>query len=118
MAAATGTATAAPIDHAGAVKPTDVCNFTTARPTLSQGSSGTAVKQLQCYLNFSLDDDPLAVDGSFGSLTEAAVLEFQRCNRKTPDGIVGSQTWGALKTVANGPSFADAGDPRSCLPST
>jgi lysozyme len=116
--AAAGTATAAPIDHAGAVKPADVCNFTTARPTLSQGSSGAAVKQLQCYLNFSLDDDPLTQDGSFGSITKATVLEFQRCDRISADGVVGPQTWGALKTVANGPTFADSGDPRSCLPST
>lgn len=116
--AAAGTASAAPIDHAGTVKPADVCNFTTARPTVSQGSSGVAVKQLQCYLNLSLDDDPLAIDGSFGPLTNAAVFEFQRCDRIGVDGIVGPQTWGELKRVANSPNFADAGDPRSCSPST
>jgi len=116
--AAPGTASAASTDHAGVLKPADVCNFTPNRPPLGPGSSGVAVKQLQCYLNFSLDDDPLAEDSSFGSMTETAVIEFQRCDRISPDGQVGPITWGELKRVANSPNFADGGDPRSCLPST
>ncbi len=107
---AAGTANAAPAVHPSTVKPHNVCNFTSATPILNPGSSGAAVKQLQCYLNDSLDDDHLTVDGSFGSLTEAAVLEFQGCDGLAVDGSVGPRTWPELKRVANGPRFCDAGD--------
>lgn len=95
------------------------CNFSSTPPTIAEGSPDVgAVQQLQVCLNLSLDDDGLNVDGSFGPLTEAAVIEFQRCDRIGVDGIVGPQTWGALKRVANSPTFADTNDPRSCSPSS
>jgi peptidoglycan hydrolase-like protein with peptidoglycan-binding domain len=108
--ATTGTATAAAAAHTAVAKPHDTCNYTTARPTLSQGSSGAAVRQLQCYLNSSLDDDFLAVDGQFGPQTRAAVLEFQSCDGIGVDGIVGPVTWGGLNAWANSPYWCDAGD--------
>ena len=36
-------------------------------------------------------------DGEFGPLSEAATVAFQSANGLTPDGIVGPQTWGALR---------------------
>lgn len=71
-------------------------------PILSKGSKGAAVKALQrmlyClgYVNIN-GKSLIAIDGSFGSNTEAAVKRYQK-NRgaKNPDGIVGEWTWNKL----------------------
>ncbi|MFE7563020.1 peptidoglycan-binding protein [Kitasatospora sp. NPDC057500] len=86
--------------------PTQICNFTNARPTLKQGSSGEAVKQAQCYLNASLTGENLLVDGEFGPITDAATRRFQVCAKITVDGIIGAQTWSFLTFFANSPGFA------------
>ena len=57
--------------------------------TIKLGSRGDDVKTLQRRLN-------LYVDGIFGTLTEEAVVSFQRANGLTADGIVGEETWRAL----------------------
>jgi peptidoglycan hydrolase-like protein with peptidoglycan-binding domain len=81
-----------------------------ACPVLSLGDGGSAVSVLQEKLNYfyqssdprwfrnSPDDfkPPLEVDGSFGSLTRNAVIDYQSWNGLQVDGIVGSQTWGSL----------------------
>lgn len=36
------------------------------------------------------------IDGRFGSATQNAVIEFQKKNNLTPDGIIGSATWAVL----------------------
>jgi len=36
------------------------------------------------------------VDGAFGSLTDAAVWEYQKAKGLSVDGIVGAKTWAAL----------------------
>lgn len=61
---------------------------------LSYGSRGDDVKKLQELLNgqgYSLD-----VDGKFGGKTQAAVKNYQTKNNLKVDGIVGTQTYGAL----------------------
>jgi peptidoglycan hydrolase-like protein with peptidoglycan-binding domain len=76
-------------------------------PTLQNGSSGTWVRALQYRLNYeeyygNLTNGFLSVDGSFGPLTQSAVRAFQTKwhdrghSNMSIDGIVGSQTWGAL----------------------
>jgi peptidoglycan hydrolase-like protein with peptidoglycan-binding domain len=62
---------------------------------------GPEVRQLQYTLNRTLNIRPaLALDGIFGSLTRAAVVEFQdRCGL-VEDGIVGPKTTKALILVA------------------
>lgn len=62
--------------------------------TLRYGSSGSDVKKLQEELNkngYNLD-----VDGQFGSKTQSAVQSYQKSKGLTVDGIVGTNTWGAL----------------------
>jgi hypothetical protein len=68
---------------------------TPTRPVLRRGSSGAWVRELQARLI----DGPgavLAVDGVFGSKTEAAVRELQRSAGLAVDGVVGPRTWAAL----------------------
>lgn len=71
------------------------------RPTLRQGSRGTAVVDLQRRLA-SAGFSPGAADGIFGSQTAAAVRSFQRARGLGADGIVGPLTWGALLGTAPG----------------
>jgi peptidoglycan hydrolase-like protein with peptidoglycan-binding domain len=75
------------------------CSYTTAQPTISYGSTGSAVKQAQCLLKY-WGYSPGAIDGDFGSNTRSAVISFQTdiCGLKV-DGIVGANTWRALSTV-------------------
>ena len=98
----------ASVKSAGGVGTLDVCNYTTSRPTIRQGSTGAAVRQAQCYLNLSLSSDtsaPLVIDGDFGPKTNAATRKFQTCARITVDGIIGPQTWGQLQYWANSPTW-------------
>jgi len=67
---------------------------------LREGDSGNAVANLQYYINYlsAFYDTvpPLAVDGSFGSATRAAVIDLQNTFGLPADGIVGPLTWEAL----------------------
>ena len=65
---------------------------------VSYGSKGSEVTELQKLLNnngYSLD-----VDGNFGAKTQAAVKDYQKKNNLSVDGIVGTNTWGALTSKA------------------
>ncbi|MEL6163928.1 MAG: peptidoglycan-binding protein [Cyanobacteria bacterium J06628_3] len=72
---------------------------TSTRPTVSIGSTGQDVKDLQVVLNATVADNSLVVDGVFGNLTKEAVIAFQKENGLTIDGIVGSQTWAVVDTI-------------------
>lgn len=63
-------------------------------PTLKKGNSGGGVKVLQRLLN--ADGAKLAVDGSFGEGTQAAVKAYQKKKGLNADGIVGRATWSKL----------------------
>lgn len=68
---------------------------------LQRGSSGPAVVVVQTSINRIAQNYPAipklsAVDGIYGSRTEASVRAFQQIFGLTPDGIVGRATWYAL----------------------
>ena len=65
---------------------------------LEYGSKGEQVKLLQTELN-SVMNAGLTVDGSFGSGTENAVINFQNKYGLEADGIVGIATAGKLNVV-------------------
>lgn len=65
------------------------------RPTLSRGSTGPYVTEVQTKLQ-SLGFYSGAVDGVFGPLTEQAVRDFQQSRGLAVDGVVGPNTWRAL----------------------
>ena len=70
---------------------------------LRRGDRGTSVEQVQFWLQQLAEFDPdlrsLAVDGIFGSGTEAAVKAFQREFGLTADGVVGPATWQKLYEI-------------------
>ena len=67
---------------------------------LRNGSSGTAVRELQFYLYllsaYEKSIPAVSIDGRFGAATEAAVRAYQRLAGLTVDGIVGRTTWDSL----------------------
>jgi peptidoglycan hydrolase-like protein with peptidoglycan-binding domain len=69
-------------------------------PTLRMAGSGTEVAVLQAQLNLAYPYKiALALDGRFGPLTRARVIEFQREKGLVPDAVVGPLTWGELRKV-------------------
>jgi hypothetical protein len=75
-----------------AVEPPAQTGGSPGRPTLRRGVKGELIKQVQAKVG-------VAVDGSFGAKTEAAVRAFQRAQSLVPDGIVGPKPWRALDNV-------------------
>lgn len=71
--------------------------------TLKKGDSGADVKELQIRVAGWAADSPsktyVAVDGVFGSGTEAAVKRFQRAYGLTADGVVGPATQRVLNSL-------------------
>ncbi|MGH3734970.1 MAG: penicillin-insensitive murein endopeptidase [Micromonosporaceae bacterium] len=63
-------------------------------PTQSKGNKGADVTAIQYLLVHA--GHSIAVDGDFGSGTEAAVRSFQGAKGLGADGVVGPNTWGAL----------------------
>lgn len=71
------------------------CPYTTPSRSLKKGHSGNDVRWLQFWLN--LWGFSLAVDGSFGAKTDAAVKDIQKRCGLVVDGIAGTKTRSALK---------------------
>lgn len=69
------------------------------RPTLRKGDSGPDVQDLQQML-FDLGYDPNGIDGKFGTGTRKAVIQFQKDEGLTADGIVGPTTWSHLNAAS------------------
>lgn len=77
--------------------------------TLSRyGSSGNEVKQIQTRLK-SWGYYNGAVDGVYGSKTQAAVKSFQRANGLTADGVAGPKTLAAIGLPTGSTSNSSGG---------
>lgn len=64
--------------------------------TLRRGQRGPEVSMLQLALNragFNTGE----IDGIFGTITHNAVVSFQSSRNLVQDGIVGTNTWNALR---------------------
>lgn len=67
-------------------------------PTLRKGDKGEAVAEMQGLLaGLGYDLGKYGIDGDFGSATEKAVRAFQKASGLTVDGVVGKDTWNALR---------------------
>jgi peptidoglycan hydrolase-like protein with peptidoglycan-binding domain len=89
---ATAASAAAPRESVAVAGP---CPYDAGHPELRRGSSGEAVRHLQCLLR-EVWRYGVTVDSSFGPITEAAVIAHQRDCGIAADGIVGPNTWRAL----------------------
>ncbi len=78
--------------------------------TLKNGSSGDAVKELQKFLNDTLQLG-LIVDGKLGPLTIEVIKKWQLAHGLVPDGLVGPQTKAAMNntTPSNTPTTTHTG---------
>ena len=86
---------------------------------LRNGSSGTAVRELQFYLYllsaYESSIPSVSIDGRFGASTEAAVRAYQRFAGLSVDGIVGRKTWDSLYGKA---SALRSSGPKAALSAT
>ncbi|MFM9701195.1 peptidoglycan-binding domain-containing protein, partial [Streptomyces europaeiscabiei] len=91
-AVASPTATASATADAGAL---DGCY--TWSGTLSEGSSGEAVRQLQIRVaGYPGTGAQLSIDGQFGPATKAAVQRFQSAYGLAADGVAGPATFNKI----------------------
>lgn len=63
---------------------------------LRVGSRGSDVMKTQAVLK-KIGYNPGPIDGVFGSQMQQAVIEYQRNNGLTPDGIIGTNTYNSLR---------------------
>jgi peptidoglycan hydrolase-like protein with peptidoglycan-binding domain len=74
--------------------------------SVHQGDTGPGVKQIQTALVGH--GYKVGTDGQFGAQTAAAVVDFQKKNGLTPDGVVGPATWAKLQAAPSASSTAKA----------
>ena len=72
------------------------------QPTLRVGDKSPDgwVEYMQYLLKNALGRPGLAVDGAFGPATLKAVIAYQTTRKLMADGVVGNQTWAALRDGA------------------
>lgn len=80
---------------------TTTTTASTTYKTLTWGSTGAAVKELQENLN-KLGYSCGNADGEYGAKTASAVREFQRAKKLSVDGIAGPLTQAAIKSAMSG----------------
>lgn len=74
------------------------CDYYSGAELTAYGDKGVRVTQVQCMLTkrgYSVG--PAGVDSQFGADTKKAVIAFQRTKGLTDDGMVGPNTWAALR---------------------
>ena len=101
---------AAGIDAAGSSASSGSSSGETA--LLRYGSQNEAVRQLQQDLT-KLGYYTGTVSGHFGSKTEAAVMDFQRKNGLTADGVVGAKTLAKIEEKLGGSSSSGSSSTNS-----
>ncbi|MFG3254729.1 peptidoglycan-binding protein [Streptomyces sp. NPDC048172] len=95
-------ASATPVEAPGstsAAKFAGYCGYYDGSATTRRGDSGDNVREVQCLINQWNGGSPLNVDGDFGPRTESWVVYFQDVNGLQVDGIVGPETWDALRAL-------------------
>ena len=63
---------------------------------IKEGDGGSLVQMVQLALKRA-GFDPFLLDGVFGGKTKSAVINFQKSRGLNPDGIVGKNTFSALR---------------------
>jgi peptidoglycan hydrolase-like protein with peptidoglycan-binding domain len=81
------------------------CNgssFGAERRTLRQGMTGDDVKTMQGIVGMSVRD------GNFGPQTYKAVVNWQKANNLTPDGVFGPASWAKADSASSDGGITDA----------
>lgn len=99
MAALRGQNAQAPAASSTSTASQPVAQSTSFTGSLSRGSTGSAVAEVQSMLS-KLGFYSGTQDGDFGSYTDAAVRRFQQANGLYVDGVVGSITMAKLRQNA------------------
>lgn len=81
-------------------KPKDKFSGTIPEPTLKKGSKGTAVANLQKFLNWYCGSN-LNLDGDFGARTETFLKIFQKSEGLSYDGIYGNASYTRALSYSN-----------------
>lgn len=81
-------------------KPQGKFSYTVPNPTLKKGSKGTAVVNLQRFLNWYCNSS-LKTDGEFGSKTEKFLKIYQKSEGLSYDGIYGNASYTRALTYTN-----------------
>lgn len=68
---------------------------------LRVGSRGSDVMKIQAVLK-KIGYNPGSIDGVFGNQMRQAVIQYQRNNGLTPDGIIGTNTYNSLRKFFSG----------------
>ena len=68
---------------------------------IKEGDGGSLVQLVQLGLKRA-GFDPFLIDGIFGGRTKTAVIDFQKSRGLSPDGIVGKNTFNALRPFLTG----------------
>ncbi|MET9545020.1 peptidoglycan-binding domain-containing protein [Streptomyces sp. NPDC006627] len=92
---ATGPATARAPQRAAAAE-WRLCMYLGGHTTLQMGSTGEAVRHLQCILNEVYRYVNVPMNGVFEEVTKASVEHLQRQFALPVTGVVDTATWGAL----------------------
>jgi chitodextrinase len=88
------------------------CTLVNLTRNLALGSSGTDVTQLQQFL-VTQGDLTAAPTGYFGTLTQAAVEQFQKANNISPVGSIGPITRAKITALTNSCTTAGGGSSTS-----
>jgi hypothetical protein len=72
-----------------------ICYTPQTAPVLKMGSRGKLVSIVQGSMK-ALGYLKATPNGIYGTQTRTAVMQFQRANRITPDGVIGASTWRAI----------------------
>ncbi|GAA1104057.1 serine/threonine-protein kinase [Streptomyces javensis] len=92
------TITPKPSGKSSKTRPWTSCHYYSGTALTKYGDKGERVREVQCILRArGYNIGPYGVDGDFGDDTRLAVRQFQQDYHLGVDGIVGEDTWPALR---------------------